>query len=455
MVDAMSHGYRHPLDVDLADFAGDLVDVAQREALEDHLSECLLCRIKLRRLRDALGRPSEARPAAQPGADSGRGTSAGSGRTILRTSLPAVSADRPARGQLWGTGSDQRLLVLVLCIGDERVSVAPVTFDTFAADDETIVADAALSPFGMSVAVYPMLAAELPTSSLVSCFGQLAEASDVDRLLAATLPGTTQGSPIDGPTDPRLEFRQMLADHLGALEEVAPDPEMAADAPSPRPEHLASVLAAGLRERRGQTCKLYRLNSWEGLALAYARAWTPVATVDELGTVLLVFDTPSGLKTGDDFNSAMSVLTRYNASAVVVLASSLGPNVELFDAISLSYGIGVPSGQASPPQPILCGLAPADAVAKFLDQNSACSEATWSARASTTPSDVSGTLSRSVASAISEVTRQGRRARIAPKVDGYTSVEGLAQDLYDVLRGALAGEPVSQRLSDLADRGKP
>ena len=45
MVDAMSHGYRHPLDVDLADFAGDLVDTMQRETLEDHLSGCLLCRI--------------------------------------------------------------------------------------------------------------------------------------------------------------------------------------------------------------------------------------------------------------------------------------------------------------------------------------------------------------------------------------------------------------------------
>jgi hypothetical protein len=454
MVDAMSHGYRHPLDVDLADFAGDLVDAVQRESLEDHLSGCLLCRIKVRRLRDALGGPSAKRPIAQTGANSHQGIGAGVGSTIPKISLPAVISDRPAPGQLWVAGNEERLLVLVLRDGDGRVSVAPVTFDTLAADDETIVVDATLSPFGMPVAVHPMLAAELPTSSLITCYGQLAEASDVDQLLAGTIPGTAQGDPIDGPTDPRLEFRQMLADHLGALEEVAPDPDTAADAPAPRPEHLASALAVELRDRRGQLCKLYRLNSWEGLTLAHSQAWTPVATVDELGTVLIVFDTPSGLKTGEEFNVAMSVLTRYNATAVVVLASSLTPNSELFDAISLSNGIGVPSGQISPPRPILSGLAPADAIAKFLDQNSSWSEDTRSPRASTTPSDVLGTLSRSATLAIAEVTHQGSRARIAPKVAGYTSIEPLVQDLEGILRSALAGEPVAQHLSELANRGK-
>jgi hypothetical protein len=201
-------------------------------------------------------------------------------------------------------------------------------------------------------------------------------------------------------------------------------------------------------------CKLYRLNSWEGLILAYSKAWTPVATVDELGTVLIVFDTPSGLKTGEDFHAALSVLNRYNATAVVVLTSSLSGNSELFDAGSLSYGIGVPSGRISPPRPVLSGLGPSDAIAKFLDQNSSRSHTTESPRGSTTPSDVPGTLSHSAATAVEDVVQQGTRARIAPKVAGYTSIEPLARDLEEILRGALAGEPVAQRLSELVNRGK-
>ena len=451
MADAMRHVVRHPLDVDLADFAGDLVDEAQRQALEDHLSGCLLCRIKVRRLRGALEEPPEAPCPARSGADASTGINAWLGVAAPRVSVAEVSVDRLWPGQVWAAGNEERLLVLVLREGNGHVFVAPVTFDVLAADDEAILVEPSQSPFEIPMAVYPMLAADLPRASLAACFGQLVEPGDVDQLLAGALPGTTRGEPMDGPTDPRLEFRQMLADRLGALEEIAPDPDLAADAPPAGPARLASALAAELRGRRGQPCKLYRLSSWEWL-VADSKGWTPVATVDELGTVLVVFDTRSGLASGDDFNAAISVLTRYNAMAVVVLATSLSPYAELFDAASLSYGISVPSGESRPPTPLLSGLAPADAIAKFLDQSSSWSEGSWPDRASTAPSDVIGALSRSAAAAIEEVVQVGRRAKIAAKAAGYASVGPLAQDLEDVLRGALAGDHVAQRLSDLADR---
>jgi hypothetical protein len=448
MIDAMSHESRHPLDIDLADFAGDLVEAGQKEPLEEHLSRCLLCRIKVRRLRDAIDDTMQERSGT---------TTAGNHRATAEFSLTApgvsfqtVSADLPAPGQLWAAGNGKRLLVLVLREGGGRVFVAPVTFDAAAADDETIVLDAALSPFDISIALYPMLSAEVPISSLVTCYGRAVEDDDLDELLAGTFPGTTQGDPITGPTDPRLEFRQILVDALGALEEVPADPEMAADAPPPRPENLASALAAELHDRRGLLCKLYRLSSWEGVAPAYSKAWVPVASVDELGTVLVVFDTPSGLTNDKDFDTAISVLTRYNATAVVVLSSSLNTNAKLYDATTLSYSISVPSGQASSPGPLLSGLAAVDIITKFLDQNSSLTEDTWSPRASTTPSNVAGILAHSATSAIDEVVRQGRRARIGPKVAAYASIEHLARELENVLRSALSGQPVAQRLSDLA-----
>jgi len=237
--------------------------------------------------------------------------------------------------------------------------------------------------------------------------------------------------------------------HLGR-EQVGQFGQLGGEVPAATGEELITPA-----DRRGQRCRLYPLSSWDELALADSKGWTPVATVDELGTVLVVFDAPSGLASGDDFNAAVSVLTRHNATAVVVLATSLGASAELFDAASLSYGIGVPSGEAIPPAPLLSGLAPADAIAKYLDQSSSWAQPAWPGRASTAPSDVIATLSRSAGSAIEEVVRAGRRAKIAPKAAGYASVEPLAQDVDDVLRGALAGEDVTQRLSDLADRSKP
>src|ERR1039458_3509924 len=65
---AMRYGFKHPLDVDLADFASGLIDDEQRDELEQHLSECLLCRIKLRRLRNTLS--EEVSPGGPIGNDS-------------------------------------------------------------------------------------------------------------------------------------------------------------------------------------------------------------------------------------------------------------------------------------------------------------------------------------------------------------------------------------------------
>lgn len=447
----MRYGLRHPLDVDLADLASDSIGPDQRADLERHLSECLLCRIKLRRLSDALRQERTIRESLGPGS----GSVVTPSFTVPGTAIPEIAGDRPAAGQIWAAGDDERILLLVIRQVDDRVFAAPVTLDVLSADDETLVIGAENSPFGMSLAIYPSLAAEVPVSLLVANFGELVAAAEVDRLLGASYPGTERGERIAGPTDPRLEFRQMLIDRFGALEEIGPDPDTGADAPPPRPEQVASTLVAGLRQRRGEACKVHRLASWDDLVLGYSKSWSPVVAVDEFGTILIVFDTPSGLSNHADFNTAMAVLTRFNASAVVVLTTALNDAADIFDAASLNFGIGVPSGQTNPPAPVLSGLAPVDAISKFLDQNSTWSEAAWSTRGSAVSSDVIATLSRSAVSAIEGIVRQGRRAKIAPKVAGYASVEHLAHDLDLILRGALSGAPVAERLSDLADRTEP
>jgi len=300
--------------------------------------------------------------------------------------------------------------------------------------------------------VYPNLAVELPASQFAECFGVLAEPSALGQLLAGTLAGTSRGLPIEGPTDPRLEFRQLLADQIGTLEPVQPDPDTTADAPPTRPERLASALAVELRQLRGRACQVRRLSSWEELTLAASKAWVPVAAVDEAGTVLVVFDTPAGLATSDDFNAALAVLTRFNATAIVVAATVLSPYVELFDAPSLNHGISVPSGQVSAPAPLLGGLALSDAITKFLDQDSAWPETRWSTRASTSPADVTTILSQQSLAAIEDVARQGRRAHISAKIAGYSSAAPLGDDLAVVLQRALGGEAVTAALLELAER---
>ena len=172
----------HPLDLDLADLVDGAVDESEAAPLRAHLGDCLLCRIKQLRLMTA---PPAGEPWSFPSP---------------AFAVPAVD-DRgdPAAGELWLAGDDERLLVLVLRTSGARALVAPVTFDVEAADDEAVLVEA----LGMGAVVYPALATEVPRSVLVG------------RLPGTLTPEGPGGSAIAGPTDPRLEVRQHLADHLG------------------------------------------------------------------------------------------------------------------------------------------------------------------------------------------------------------------------------------------------
>lgn len=397
----------HPLDVELADLVDGILDPSRTLALESHLAGCLLCRVKRRRLQDAppavldLDRPFPA-PAF-----------------VVPTDDDAVA--QPAPNELWLVrAEDEHLLVLVLRNDGQRVLAAPVTYDIGAADDETLVVG--------DLAIYPRLATALPTSLLVR------------RMGSVSTTGATSGGPITSPTDPRLEVRQYLADRLGELMEQ-------------------SSLVADLRDLRGETCQVRPMTGWGDVDLAAAADWTPLMTVDEVGIVLVVIDTPHGLADDADFHVARSVLTRFNATALVVLASALSELADVFDSPSLNYGIDTPSGQRTPPRPLISGLAPFDAVGKFLDQTSGARIASATTRGPVERVDVGAILRQAAAAALTDAARQSARFKITPKRRGYESVGGPAtEDRFQaLLKQAFDadGAAVAQGLVDLSQEREP
>jgi len=397
----------HPLDVDLADLVDGLVEADRAAELEAHVDGCLLCRIKRQRLRKAppatlhLDRAFDAPRFPIP-------------------PLDAVGA-APATGELWLAGAaghgDDRLLVLVLRTSGDRPLVAPVTFDVEAADDETSIVD--------DLAIYPRLATELPRSLLIQ------------RVRAGlTTAGATAGPPIAGATDPRLEVRQCLADRLGSMEAARPGPRAA--------------LMADLRELRGRFCAVRALEDWGDVALGNHARWVPLFTIDEVGVVLVVLDTPHGLADDGDFNVARAVLTRFNATGLVVLSSSLSDSAEVFDAPSLNYGVDAPSGRLAPPRPLIAGLSPFDAISKFLDQTSGAKLGQTAARPPVERVDVNAVLREAGAAALAGAARQASRFKITPKRRGYESAPGMEAAFQAVLARALDGEEIGGVLVALA-----
>ena len=403
----------HPLDVDLADLVDGVLDAARAADVEAHLDECLLCRLKRRRL--------EGTPAPTP-----------AGGPLPAPAFEVVATEagaEPAVDDLWLAGAEERLLVLVRGIAGDRVSAAPVTFDVEAADDEAVIVEQ--SPFRAPVAVHPALAMEIPRSALTAKVGVLA------------LAGST-GAPIAGPGDPRIELRQHLVEALAAFTD--PPPAGAGDAPPPRPEQVRSTLIADLRSMRGRACAARALEGWGDLVLAEQRGWVPLVTVDELGVVLVAFDTPHGLEDELDFDAARSVLTRLNASALVVLTGELSELADVFDAAALHAGIDMPSGAHNPPRPLISGLAAFDATMKFLDQHSGARAMAAPTRVPVARVEVADVLREAAAAAAADAARQGARFKIAPKRRGYESLAGAEAALAAALAQAFEGGSVVDAL---------
>ncbi len=409
----------HPLDVDLADLVDGLVDGNTAAAIEAHLADCVLCRLKQWRLTSA--------PPAAAG-----------GRPFLSPAFALVAFDdggEPAPGEIWLAGGDERILVLVLRTAGDRVLVAPVTLDVEAADDEAEIVGSPLGP----VVVYPALAAELPRSVLAGRLPGL-----VDRS------GAIAGPAIAGAGDPRLELRQHLADRLGTLEGVLPDPSD--DAPPPLPEQIRSTLIADLRALRDAACVVRSLDTWPDVVVADREGWMPLATVDEVGVVLVVLDTPHGLVDDADFDTARAVLTRFNASALVVLAGELSDQADVFDASSLNHGIDMPSGTHTPPRPLIAGLVAFDAIAKYLDQHSGARALSSPARGPVAYVDVAALLRDAAAGAAADAVKQGARFKILPKRQGYESLVDATATLGAALGAAFTDASVVEALLELSRR---
>ena len=158
--------------------------------------------------------------------------------------------------------------------------------------------------------------------------------------------------------------------------------------------------------------------------------------------MLVVFDTPHGLADDADFDAARSVLTRFNATALVVLAGALSDTAEAFDSSSLNYGIDAPSGHHTAPRPLISGLAPFDAIAKFLDQQLGRPADGPGGREAPSPGSTSTTsCGRRPARPWPKRCARGPRFKILPKRRGYESIADAEDGLAAALAHAFGPEP--------------
>src|SRR5436190_16061894 len=106
----MTQRQGHPLDIDLLGFAlGDIDDVRIAQ-VQAHLSDCLLCRIRIARMRRSgvVPAPLAATGIAYPKVSP----------DVLAVLDPQAPRPGPAANQLWLAGSSTRILVWVESVDD-------------------------------------------------------------------------------------------------------------------------------------------------------------------------------------------------------------------------------------------------------------------------------------------------------------------------------------------------
>lgn len=418
---------QHPLDVEIADLVDGLLDPKVHDAVEVHLAQCLLCRIKRQRF---VGQPRVRLMSLND-------------VKMPKFNLIETQDEQDMvvqAGDLWITKGSNGIIVLVRSVDEDDAIVVPVVVDVELADDECQVVPAKLSPVGLSISVYGRLRVNVSVSALCkkivsSCSTDLLNLSDIEEVFV--------GLPIEGPDDPRLEVRQWLTDHLTSLSSHQSESTYTIDSASPAEFDRLREALDGLRPSA-------HVEPFVDLRISDAseREWTGIARVEELGVVVLVIDTPFGLADQSDFAAAHTLLTRCSASALAIAASGTSDLCAVFDAPGLFGSLQVLNGGREHKSQI-SDMPLSYAIAKYLDNKLRVPYGKGTAGRGTHVK-VERVLFRQIAAAVDSTVATGNRAKIEAKKAGYRSVGENVEVLKDILNDALSGGLQPDKIASIA-----
>lgn len=425
----------HPLDTDLLDLVEGALDAAAAQVVEEHLTTCVLCRIKRQRLL-----------AAPPIAFSDL-------RDIEVPLFGAIeTVDAPAEevqaGDLWLTGGGESTMVLIRKVldGDLGLVTVPVIFDVEVADSGTLVLDASASPLGVPIAIYDGMLSSLPTRMLQS---RVVPLRPVDLLhLDDGDPGVTRGPALEGLADPRHEVRQYIADRLTQLAPVDDDAEGTGN-PGRRIDPPAASAGTDHSTVRQDLDDLQA----EGLTVEPCPPlsecppeWIALGEIRRRYQTVAVIGTPAGLISDSDFVAARSLVLRWHLSALVVCPRE-GTTVDLYSPENLYDGFALPSGAASR-RPFVDTHGLRDSVLKFLGTRDPWNVPSASDTRRIERVNVSELLRQLAGEAASELGTENVRGE---KRQGWRAAATRADRLAEVLPEVLEGDFDPAAIVELAD----
>ncbi len=430
------HASAHPLDSDLLDLVEGTLPASESRPIDEHLAGCILCRIKRQRLTnvpplDLTGVQDLALPTFTP----------------IRSE--PLDGSEAVRGDLWTTASEDSAIVLIRSVreNDWGVVVVPVILDVEVADSGALVLDETASPLDTPIAIYERMTISLPLSALAARVVPLRAGIELWSLAAGD-PGVTRGAGLQGPTDPRIELRQYLADRLVAL-----DPHMDGGASDGDEADDSSAVEQSGDEIFEELVRGFygKPTEAEQISLEHAAtvppSWRGIARVHNFNQAVLLVDTAHGLR-DKDRHLAASLCDEFHGSAVAIMADADRGRTDIYPRSYLVGETSIESGEVVT-GPLITGQM-VDVIERYLDHLTEIPHASGQQLETKHLVDAKEVLASKVADALSEQVAGGDSATTPSKKKGYQSVADDGDALTAILQTAFAGELDLQAIRDLS-----
>ncbi len=424
----------HPLDVDLLAYVMGVPSSAIAN-LDSHLGGCLLCRVRVARLRRAS-------PAGVADAPYEPLVELAVPPAVRELLAATPSRPTPAAAQLWlAARGSSRLLVWLRAVRADDAVVHPVVLDVDAADETGLIVE--VPSLGMSASVLTSVVGNVPLSALERHVADLDVAKDVEMVRQAQVTKTAEhdlhvGRPLAGPTDERLEARQLVADELAALAETESPDDDGDDTfapPSPSRE-LFEEIAQTLPGHRGGQCSVVPPTDDRAVAFALRSGWDLVATVTELTCTVVVFTTQ---KPVDDVLSEQSAARQLadlaDATTIAAVGREAPHLTALFERPDLLDALETPRAGPNPvgPRPCYEPMPVLDALFKYLERRALVSELDAEPTPAPPTVDREEMIARHTRQAIADLrsTRAQKEKRLALQALSDADAETVASSIAD------------------------
>lgn len=436
---------RHPLDVELFDFATGVADKAGSGDLIAHLEVCPVCRLRVARMRGSEPIDRKQSLGGLPVAQVTPSVSA----ALKAGEHPDVEA-----GQVWLAGGTRRVLIWVHKVLEGVVVAHPVSLDVGAADESSLIVDE-LPMIAQAGAVVTSVIGTVPTDEFVAFFGRLEIAEQVESIRHAAATGMSPPTALrTGPVlsdiaDPRWELRQLLADDLASLDRIDDAPEFPAEITASA--QIAQQLFGSLRRELAvrPSCRVQHVTDVRLIAFADALGWIPVARVRELDCVVLVVAGSARFEWLFEHGEEATRLLDLAEASVLALTDSVKPyGTSLFEVCDLRTTFELPRAVdkngpvlRAEPRPI------AKALFEYLDSSALPLDEALQWQAPVTQPEISPLLAGGASAAISEI--RNTRAQSSKNI----AFKGLTEQDAELVASALAEPQSVESLLAALDEG--